>query len=158
MKGKKKRRTNKSRVTTSWILAFIIQSKKRCLKSQPQSCFEWLWTTIEESTFLVYTAVFDQLQSIQPQVALHVNERVYLLRVVGHVWQHGGHVEHHLIALVGGVKGVGACRVSWGEGGKLKLFIFNVECTSQMGVVEKRFFWFKSHCFQKLRIRTLDEE
>ena len=36
----------------------------------------------------------------------------YLLGVVGHVRQHGGHVEHDLVALVGSVKGVGACRVS----------------------------------------------
>lgn len=37
----------------------------------------------------------------------------YLLWVAGHVWQHGGHVEHYLIALVGGVQGVGARRVRW---------------------------------------------
>lgn len=30
----------------------------------------------------------------------------HLLWVVGHVRQHGGHVEHDLIALVGGVQGV----------------------------------------------------
>lgn len=39
----------------------------------------------------------------------------HLLGVVGHVGQHGGHVEHDLIALVGGVQGVGARRVSWGK-------------------------------------------
>lgn len=37
----------------------------------------------------------------------------YLLGVVGHIGQHGGHVEHDLIALVGGVQGVGARRISW---------------------------------------------
>lgn len=37
----------------------------------------------------------------------------HLLGVVGHVGQHGGHVEHDLVALVGGVQGVGARRISW---------------------------------------------
>lgn len=37
----------------------------------------------------------------------------HLLRIVGHVWQHGGHVEHDLVALVGGVEGVGARGVGW---------------------------------------------
>lgn len=37
----------------------------------------------------------------------------YLLGVVGHVWQHGGHVEHDLVALVVGIQGVSACRIGW---------------------------------------------
>lgn len=37
----------------------------------------------------------------------------HLLGVVGHVGQHGGHVEHDLVALVGGVQRVGARRISW---------------------------------------------
>lgn len=44
----------------------------------------------------------------------------HLLWVVGHVWQHGGHVEHDLIALVGGVEGVGACGISWE--GRVEIF------------------------------------
>lgn len=32
----------------------------------------------------------------------------HLLWVAGHVRQHGGHMEHDLIALVGGVQGVGS--------------------------------------------------
>ena len=35
----------------------------------------------------------------------------YLLRVVGHVWEHGGYVEHDLVALVGGIQGMGARRI-----------------------------------------------
>lgn len=42
---------------------------------------------------------------------MHISS--YLLWVVGHVWQHGGHVEHDLVSLVSGVQGVGARRVSW---------------------------------------------
>lgn len=38
----------------------------------------------------------------------------HLLWVVGHVRQHGGNVEHDLIALVGGVQGVGSRGISWG--------------------------------------------
>lgn len=45
----------------------------------------------------------------------------YLLWVVGHVRQHGGHVEHDLVALVAGVQGVGARRVRW-----RKIFQFHV--------------------------------
>lgn len=44
----------------------------------------------------------------------------HLLWVVGHVRQHGGHVEHDLIALVGGVEGVGACGISWE--GRVEIF------------------------------------
>ena len=43
--------------------------------------------------------------------------RPYLLSVVGGVGQHGGHVEHDLVVLVGGVQGVGARRVRWAGGG-----------------------------------------
>lgn len=46
----------------------------------------------------------------------------HLLWVVGHVWQHGGHVEHDLIALVGGVQGVGASGISWE--GRVEIFIY----------------------------------
>lgn len=37
----------------------------------------------------------------------------HLLPVVGRVGQHGGHVEHQLVVLVGGVKRVSSCRVGW---------------------------------------------
>lgn len=37
----------------------------------------------------------------------------HLLGVVGHVRQHGGHMEHDLVALVGGVQGMSACRIGW---------------------------------------------
>lgn len=50
--------------------------------------------------------MFAQLQRTQPQVELSA-VRFYLLWVVGHVRQHGGHMEHDLVALVGRVKGVG---------------------------------------------------
>lgn len=46
---------------------------------------------------------------------LRDNQSSYLLWVVGHVGQHGGHVEHDLVALVGGVQRVGARRVRWGK-------------------------------------------
>lgn len=46
----------------------------------------------------------------------------HLLWVVGHVRQHGGHVEHDLIALVGGIQGVGASGISWE--GRVEILIF----------------------------------
>ncbi len=30
----------------------------------------------------------------------------YLLRIVGHVWKHGGNVKHDLIVLIGCIQGV----------------------------------------------------
>jgi len=30
----------------------------------------------------------------------------YLLRIIGHVWKHGGHVKHDLVVLIGGIQGV----------------------------------------------------
>lgn len=54
----------------------------------------------------MYTAMYSLLQRTQPQVELGV-VRFYLLWVVGHVRQHGGHMEHDLVALVVRVKGVG---------------------------------------------------
>lgn len=46
------------------------------------------------------------------RVYVCVRSAVYLLPVIGCVGEHGGHVEHELIVLVGGVEGVCACGVS----------------------------------------------
>lgn len=45
--------------------------------------------------------------------ALEGGGRTHLLSVVGHVGQHGGHVEHDFIVFVCGVQGVSSCRISW---------------------------------------------
>lgn len=56
---------------------------------------------------------FCTLKDFKSEVTVLVKvQSSYLLRVVGHVGQHGGDVEHDLVALVGGVQGVGACRIS----------------------------------------------
>lgn len=35
----------------------------------------------------------------------------YLLRIIGHVWKHGGHVKHDLVVLIGGIQRVCSSRV-----------------------------------------------
>lgn len=52
----------------------------------------------------------------------------YLLRVVGHVREHSGYVEHDLVALVGGVQGVGARRIGCRKELKDILILLNMLC------------------------------
>ncbi len=84
--------------------------------TKPQADCERLWATRKDSRGCI-----SQLRTPKKIGLRHNTQgpgdaagcRSYLLWVVGHVRQHGGHVEHDLVALVAGVQGVGARRVRW---------------------------------------------